>query len=359
MTPIVEVLMCFAGAILPVGGLTPAIQVFFCCESEIFHPFGVVFATLNRLLMAHLAKSIWAWITLLLTIDDVDCSRKWLGAISCQVSIVWLPVACHDVMHAWLRIWGRHIEPHGWREASESVRLELGRVFEKLWFGVVATVKGVGELAVVVVPADLQWAASIVLYVVYVWPLRIISPGVTLVWMMIQFFSVIETLAPPFILYLVTISMTRFLSCMGKESGQLLLACVLQSLVWSIGLIAEGRELGDTLNEGVIGVKVFIDVCKLLFPCRLWEYFLDQRNVLGLQVVIDLAVNGPWGRKPSLFVLIIGVRLAIFYTYLCCLIVKVMAGPVTIRFNTCLNLGCVLRGENERADLCWALHFCF
>ena len=74
--------------------------------------------------------------------------------------------------------------------------------------------------------------------------------------------------------------------------------------------------------------------------------------MLGLQVVIDLAVNGPWGLKPSPLVHIIGVRMAIFDTNLFCIIVKVIIGPETRRFDTCLYLGCVLRDENERADLC-------
>lgn len=79
------------------------------------------------------------------------------------------------------------------------------------------TVEGVGELAQVVVPAELQWAASIVLDTVYVWPLDVISPFVALVRMGDRFFQVVETLAPPSVFFAVSIA--RFLSNMGKEGG--------------------------------------------------------------------------------------------------------------------------------------------
>ena len=79
------------------------------------------------------------------------------------------------------------------------------------------TVEGVGELAQVVVPAELQWAASIVLDIVYVWPLNVIFPFVALVRMVDRFFQVVETLVPPSVFFAVSIA--RFLSYMGKEGG--------------------------------------------------------------------------------------------------------------------------------------------
>lgn len=79
------------------------------------------------------------------------------------------------------------------------------------------TVEGVGELAQVVVPAELQWAASIVLDAVYVWPLEVVSPFVALVIMGDRLFQVVETLAPSSVLF--ALSIARFLSNMGKEGG--------------------------------------------------------------------------------------------------------------------------------------------
>ena len=79
------------------------------------------------------------------------------------------------------------------------------------------TVEGVGELAQVVVPAELQWATAIVLDTVYVWPLDVISPVVALVIMGDRFFQVVETLAPPGVF--LAVSIARFLSNMGKEGG--------------------------------------------------------------------------------------------------------------------------------------------
>ena len=55
-----------------------------------------------------------------------------------EVIIVWLPVARHDVMHAWLWLGGCHVEPHGGREAKEAVFGDQIRVLEKHQFGVVA-----------------------------------------------------------------------------------------------------------------------------------------------------------------------------------------------------------------------------
>ena len=80
------------------------------------------------------------------------------------------------------------------------------------------TVEGVGELAQVVVIAELQWAASMVRDTVYVWPLNVIIPGVVLVIKVdILFFQVVETLLPPSVFFAVVIA--RFLSNMGKEGG--------------------------------------------------------------------------------------------------------------------------------------------
>ena len=125
------------------------------------------------------------------------------------------------------------------------------------------TVKGVGELAYVVVPAELQWTASIVLDTVYGWPLMAILKLVTLVVMVCHFFFVKETLLPPSVFF--AFSSARFLGNMGKEGGQLPFASFVQCLVISVVLIAEGRELGDTLNEVIVGKK-FVDVRELLVP---------------------------------------------------------------------------------------------
>ena len=78
-----------------------------------------------------------------------------------------------------------------------------------------------------------------------------------------HFFFVKETLLPPSVFF--AFSSARFLSNMGKEGGQLPFASFVQCLVISVVLIAEGRELGDTLNEVIVGKK-FVDVRELLVP---------------------------------------------------------------------------------------------
>jgi len=81
--------------------------------------------------------------------------------------------------------------------------------------------------------------------------------------MVCHFFFVMETLPPPSVF--IAFSIACFLSNMGKEGGQLPFASFVHCLVISVVLIAEGRELGDTLNEVFVSKK-FVDVRKLLVP---------------------------------------------------------------------------------------------
>lgn len=91
-------LECVARASHREMALFAAVQVLFLIKAEEAQPQVVVFATRKHSLFG-------AFIALLCTIDDVDRSAKSCVINICfKVFIVWLPVACHDVMHAWLRL---------------------------------------------------------------------------------------------------------------------------------------------------------------------------------------------------------------------------------------------------------------
>lgn len=91
---LIEELECVACAALRELALIFATQACFCLQTEKVEPFQVVIATRCSPLIFLIA--------LLGTIDDVDRSAESLGNVLLKVLIVWLPVACHDVVHTWL-----------------------------------------------------------------------------------------------------------------------------------------------------------------------------------------------------------------------------------------------------------------
>ena len=102
---LIEVLECVALAAIRNPALIFATQACFCVQTEKVEPFQVVIGTRFSPLI---------FLTALLgAIDDVDRSTESLVNVMLKVLIVWLPVACHDVVHAWLWLCGCHIEPHG------------------------------------------------------------------------------------------------------------------------------------------------------------------------------------------------------------------------------------------------------
>ena len=102
---LIEELECVACAVLREHALLFATQVGFRLQAEKVEPFQVVIGTRFSPLIDLIA--------LLGAIDDVDRSAESLGNVLLKVLIVWLPVACHDVVHAWLWLCGCHVEPHG------------------------------------------------------------------------------------------------------------------------------------------------------------------------------------------------------------------------------------------------------
>ena len=91
---LIEELECVTCAALRELALLFATQACFCLQTEKVEPFQVVIATRFSPLIFLIA--------LLGTIDDVDRSAESLGNVLLKVLIVWLPVACHDVVHTWL-----------------------------------------------------------------------------------------------------------------------------------------------------------------------------------------------------------------------------------------------------------------
>ena len=72
---------------------------------------------------------------------------------------------------------------------------------------------------------------------------------------------------------------------MGKDGGKLPLACLIDCLIFDIGLSAEGGELGNSLEQVVVSVDI-ISLREGIGPLILWEDVLDALNVGLIPVVL-------------------------------------------------------------------------
>ena len=72
---------------------------------------------------------------------------------------------------------------------------------------------------------------------------------------------------------------------MGENGGKLPLACLIDCLIFDIGLSAEGWELGNSPEEVVVSVDI-ISLREGIGPLILWEDVLDALNVGLIPVVL-------------------------------------------------------------------------
>jgi len=71
----------------------------------------------------------------------------------------------------------------------------------------------------------------------------------------------------------------------GKDGGKLSLACLIDCLIFDIGLSAEGGELGNSPEEVVVSVDI-IGLRESIGPLILREDVLDALNVGLIPVVL-------------------------------------------------------------------------
>ena len=78
-------------------------------------PIEVVLGSARRL------AGLWGPVTLVPSIDDIDGSAEIGPDSVLDVAVVGHEEACHDVMHAWLGVLGRHVEPDSSSHGQEAV----------------------------------------------------------------------------------------------------------------------------------------------------------------------------------------------------------------------------------------------
>ena len=144
-----------------------------------------------------------------------------------------LKEARHDVVHAGLGGLGRHVEPNTSGHRQISVRLQKLGISKQVLLAVVgAGRENVGELAVVVVPGELERTAAIVLLALGCWPsfCRPVGRDVVACWIVgavaADLLHPVEGLGPE--LALGRVPRASLLCPVGKNSGQLSLTGVLE-----------------------------------------------------------------------------------------------------------------------------------
>ena len=224
-------------------------------KTEELEPLKIVFAS------AHSFRASIA--ALLATVDDIgSCSESRID-IDRIVGESGLKEARHDVVHAGLGVLRRHVEPNTSCHRQISVLVHQLRLIEQVQLAVVgARSEDVGELAVVVVPRELERPAAIVLLACSWRPsigirspvrLSIVACGIVGA-VAADLLHPVEGLGPE--LALRRVPQTSLLSPVGKNTGQLSPAGHLDGPAWEVRLVAEGREFGHRPQEVLISVDV-------------------------------------------------------------------------------------------------------
>ena len=197
------------------------------------------------------------------TVDDIGGRTESRIDVSSIISGSGLEEARHDVVHAGLGVLRRHVEPNASRHRQISVLVHKLRLVEQVLLAVVgAGSENVGELAVVVVPRELERPAAIVLLAWGCWPSICIRSPVRLDVVACRIVGAVaadllhpvEGLGPE--LALGRVPQTSLLSPVGKNTSQLSPAGHLDGPAWEVRLVAEGGEFGHGPQEVLISVDV-------------------------------------------------------------------------------------------------------
>ena len=166
-------------------------------------------------------------------------------------------------MHTWLRILWIHVEPDACSHGQEAIFMDELGVLEQEKLAIVrARSEDVGELTIVIVPAELEWSPAIVLFVGSVWP-SVTSPASLIVVacrisssvesrITTNFLNPVEGLGPE--LTIARVSLTSLLSPVCKDRRHFSLASIIETATCLISLIAEVGELSHSLQEVVISI---------------------------------------------------------------------------------------------------------
>ena len=224
-------------------------------KSEELEPLKIVFASALRF---RACKS-----TLLATVDDIGSRTESCIDVCSVISGGGLEEARHYVVHAGLGVLRRHVEPNTSCHRQISVLVHQLRLIEQVQLAVVgAGSEDVGELAVVVVPRELERPAAIVLLACSWRPsigirspvrLSIVACGIVGA-VAADLLHPVEGLGPE--LALRRVPQTSLLSPVGKNTGQLSPAGHLDGPAWEVRLVAEGREFCHGPQEVLISVDI-------------------------------------------------------------------------------------------------------
>lgn len=240
----------------------------------------------------------------LTTVDDIDCRAEALRKVSTQVSSIRFVVASHNIVHTWFWILRRHIEPNASCKGQEAILLKYLWIFKQVHFTVVAAwCEGSGESSVVVVPRELERTPTIILLPRLGRP-SLACPAILLVvtsWVVSSIASdllhPIKTLSPK--LAVAGISFASLLTPMSKESSKFSLTSLLYRLVSNISLIAEARELADSLQEVFISIE-WISKAETLFKLLLRKESLNPLYIWQKSViVVNRAISRERRRQTS------------------------------------------------------------
>ena len=118
-----------------------------CWHAKEVKPVEVVLGSARRL------AGLWRPIALVASIDDVDGGAEICPDSVLDVAVVGHKEACHDVVHAWLRVLGRHVEPDAGSHGQEAVLVHKVWILQQVHLVVVgAGSEHCGEATIVIVP---------------------------------------------------------------------------------------------------------------------------------------------------------------------------------------------------------------